>query len=130
MWLSHNSGINKVGILDFQDAALGFPTYDLVSLLEDARRDLKPATVSLCKEKFFASFSHIYRDNLEDAYAILGLQRNLRIIGVFHRLNLSYGKIKYTTYLPRVWNYVKQNLNYPLLKPIQEIIHKYNLYEF
>lgn len=130
MWLEQNENIQKVGILDFQDAVFGLPCYDLVSLLEDARRDVNPKIVEECKAKYFASFKHIKHTDLELAYAILGAQRNLRIVGAFHRLNIQYNKPKYLKYLPRVWKHIQNNLQHPTLQPLKEIFNKYNLYEF
>ncbi len=130
MWLKQNKNIGKVGVLDFQDAVLGLPAYDLVSLLEDARRDVSSLVINACKEQYFSSFKGMDISDLELAYTILGAQRNLRIIGVFHRLNSKYNKPKHLKYLPRVWNYVKNNFEHPRLMSLKKIFEKYELYEF
>ncbi|KIE04861.1 hypothetical protein NF27_FN00100 [Candidatus Jidaibacter acanthamoeba] len=130
MWIKHNNTTHKVGVLDFQDAVLGLPGYDLVSLLEDARRDVSPKVVESCKAQYFSSFQNMKHSDLELIYAILGAQRNLRIVGAFHRLNIKYNKYKYLKYLPRVWQHIKNNLEHPTLEPLKEIFEKYKLYEF
>lgn len=128
MWLGDKK--NKVGLLDFQDALLGSPVYDLVSLLEDARRDLQPETVIRCKKKFAAYLPNVAPEILEESYAILGAQRNLKIIGIFHRQFLRDKKDKYLLHLPRVWQHLKGNLTHPALAPLKTLFDRYALYEF
>ncbi|WP_299779964.1 phosphotransferase [uncultured Roseobacter sp.] len=123
LWLPDREGLARVGLLDFQDAVLGHTAYDLVSLLQDARRDVSPEL----EEHMIA---HFLEQSPQDhtafttAYAVLGAQRNLRILGVFARLCLRYGKAHYIDLIPRVWGHVQTNLRHPALADVAEHIHQ------
>lgn len=116
MWLPQNEGYQKVGLLDFQDAVIGNAAYDYVSLLEDARRDVSEQTVATILKGQPAQF-------LQD-YAILGAQRNLKIIGIFHRLNKRDGKPRYLDFLPRVWAHFNNDLRHPALAELKNWMEK------
>ncbi len=122
-------GVEQVGVIDFQDAVLGSPAYDLVSLLEDARRDVDSDVVMKMKNRFISNIPELNKQNFENSYAILSAQRNLRIIGVFNRLNIRDGKPKYLGYLPRVWGYVMETLEHPLMFELKKWFIKYDLFE-
>lgn len=115
--LPDRRGVRQVGILDFQDAMLAHPAYDLVSILQDARRDVS-ADVEQQIIGYYLSHSLIDADDFIACYAILGLQRNLRILGIFVRLCLHSGKAGYVDFIPRVWGYVMRNLAHPALSPL------------
>lgn len=121
MWLPTNEGLKRVGLLDFQDALLGSPVYDLSSLLQDARRDVSEKLEQHCLDKLSPN------NDFLDAYNIIALQKNLRIIGVFHRLNLKYGKPKYMDFIPRMWNYVGRNLKKEIVSEIDSWFKKYEI---
>ena len=112
--LPDRKGVRRVGILDFQDAMLAHPAYDLVSILQDARRDVDTTTERQMLDYYIGQTADAAEDFLRD-YAILGLQRNLRIVGVFARLCLRDGKAHYVDMIPRVWGYVERNLAHPAL---------------
>lgn len=109
LWLPARQGNARVGLLDFQDAMLGHPAYDLVSVLQDARRDVSP-TVQAKMLNHFVKASGASPMFLRH-YNLLGLQRNLRILGVFARLCIRDGKVGYVDLIPRVWRHVVANLN-------------------
>lgn len=114
MWMPQRENLQKVGLLDFQDALLGHPAYDYVSLLEDARRDVSKETVhELLKDK---------DENFIRDYFILGAQRNCKIIGIFHRLNKRDGKPNYLNFLPRVWAHLYGDLEHPALVKMKDWI--------
>lgn len=118
--LPNRAGVRQMGLLDFQDAKAAQPAYDLVSLMQDARRDVPEALERSMIEHYLANSSR-NRDEFETSYAVLGLQRNLRILGVLTRLCLHLGKAHYVDFLPRVWGYVQRNLANPVhaqLRPI------------
>lgn len=121
LWLPERSGIARVGLLDFQDAMRGHPAYDLVSILQDARRDVSAKTVAAMKARFIRNGSHDPVD-FETAYAVFGLQRNLRILGVFARLCLRDNKAHYVDYIPRVWRFIETNLQHPSLADLRDQI--------
>ncbi|UZW56808.1 phosphotransferase [Sphingobium sp. JS3065] len=105
-----------LGLLDFQDALAGHPAYDLVSLLQDARRDVSPAL----EAAMIAHYRAIANPpaDFDAAYAVLGAQRNAKIIGIFTRLWKRDGKPRYLTYLPRMWDLLERDLAHPALAPV------------
>ncbi|MBE3640326.1 aminoglycoside phosphotransferase family protein [Mangrovicoccus algicola] len=121
LWLPERAGAARVGLLDFQDAAAGHPAYDLVSLLEDARRDVSPATVAAAKAHYLA-LTGADPETFATAYAAMGAQRNLRIIGVFARLSLHFGKPHYVDLIPRVWDHLMTDLAHPSLAGLYDIV--------
>ena len=121
LWLPDRHGIRRVGLLDFQGAVLGHVAYDLMSVLQDARRDVPPEIAEAVKTYFIAENNHL-SDDFEAAYAVFGLQRNLRILGVFARLCLRDGKASYVDLMPRVWGHVQTNLRHPILADIAPMI--------
>lgn len=123
LWLPDRTGVAQVGLLDFQDALLGHPAYDLVSILQDARRDVDVTIEHQMIDHYLAQ-SGADATAFRTAYAILGTQRNLRILGIFARLCLQDGKAHYVDMIPRVWGYVMRNLEHPELRALATFIHK------
>ncbi|MFQ5958010.1 MAG: aminoglycoside phosphotransferase family protein [Alphaproteobacteria bacterium] len=119
LWLPGRDGVRRVGLLDFQDAVVGPAAYDLVSLLEDARRDVAEATVAAMIARYLAGRREIDRDAFAAAYAVLGAQRNAKIVGIFTRLWKRDGKPLYLDYLPRVWGHLERDLAHPALSPVR-----------
>lgn len=119
LWLPGRDGPARVGLLDFQDAVIGSPAYDLVSLLEDARRDVAPGLAAAMVRRYVGA-SGIDGDALGTAYAILGAQRNARIIGIFARLWRRDGKARYLPLIPRVWRLLEGDLRHPALAALRE----------
>lgn len=115
--LPERSGVAGVGILDFQDAMLAHPAYDLVSVLQDARRDVTSDVEELIMQ-YYLNQTPDDPEPFRRAYAVFGLQRNLRIMGIFARLGLRDGKVSYIDKIPRVWGYVQRNLRHPDLAPL------------
>ncbi len=114
----HAHGYGRVGLLDFQDALLGSPGYDLVSYLDDARRDVSPHTRTAVLEEY-AHLTGIEPSALRVHCAVLGAQRNCKILGIFMRLTLRDEKPQYLDYLPRVWRLLEHELHEPLLAPVK-----------
>ncbi len=110
-----------VGLLDFQDAVIGSPAYDMVSFLEDARRDVQPETVTECINLYLKE-TGLNPEIFHTAYALLGAQRNTKIIGIFTRLGKRDGKYRYQHYLPRVWGHLRRDLSHPVLAPLAQWI--------
>jgi len=105
------------GLLDFQDALAGHPAYDLVSLLQDARRDVPVAVEAAMLARYHAATGANAR--FDTAYRVLGAQRNAKIIGIFTRLWKRDGKARYPTLCPRVWGYLERDLAHPDLAPVK-----------
>jgi len=118
LWLPDRKGVARVGVLDFQQAQGGQAGYDLVSLLQDARRDVDLATEAAGLARFAAG-KGVAVDDLSAAYAALGAQRALRIIGIFARLCLVAGKPAYVAMIPRVWRQLQRNLAHPALRALR-----------
>ena len=106
------------GLLDFQDALNGHPAYDLVSLLQDARRDVSPELEAEMLDYYVAQ-SGAGEDFRAD-YARLGAQRNAKIVGIFVRLWKRDGKPRYLDYIPRVWALLERDLKHPALAPVAD----------
>jgi aminoglycoside/choline kinase family phosphotransferase len=120
MWLEGRGGVASCGLLDFQDAVTGPAAYDLVSLLEDARRDVPAALAEAMMTRYLAAFPDIDRDAFRAAYAILGAQRNAKIVGIFTRLMVRDGKPQYLKHIPRVWRLLSADVAHPALAPMRD----------
>ena len=114
LWLPQRAGVARVGLLDFQLAQLGQPGYDLVSLCQDARRDVSSDVQAAMIRRFVAA-KGLEEAGFAASYATLGAQRALRILGMFARLCLGMGKPGYVALIPRVWAQLQQNLLHPAL---------------
>jgi len=120
MWLPDRPGVRALGLLDFQDALAGHPAYDLVSLLQDARRDV-PHRLEAAMLDAYADLRGISdRAAFRARYEVLGAQRNVKILGVFVRLRDRDGRAGYVERLPRVWGYLARNLAHPALAPVSD----------
>ncbi len=120
MWLESREGINRCGFIDFQDATWTPITYDLFSLLQDARRDVKNTLVSDLLERYLSRFPSLKREEFFTSYAIWGAQRTCRIIGVFHRLAKRDLKPQYLHHLPRLKRSLETCLEHPCLRELKE----------
>jgi tRNA threonylcarbamoyl adenosine modification protein YjeE len=123
MWMPHRQGLDRVGILDFQDALLGPWAFDLASLLQDARLDVPAALESELFDHYCARVAAIEPDfdrtSFTHAYAALGAQRNTKILGIFARLARRDGKPVYLQHMPRLWRYLARDLAHPCLAPLR-----------
>ena len=123
LWLPEREGVTRVGLLDFQDAVLGNPAYDVASLLQDARVEvpeiMEIALLSRYTRARLASDRSFDAAAFARAYATLAAQRASKILGIFARLDLRDGKPQYLRHLPRVWGYLQRSLAHPALMPLQ-----------
>ena len=117
MLLDGQGGIARFGLLDFQDALAGHPAYDLVSVLEDARRDVDPEIERAMIDRYVERTGADER--FETAYWALAAQRNTRILGVFCRLWRRDGKDRYKAFQPRMWGLLERDLAHPSLGPVR-----------
>jgi len=124
LWLAAREGISRVGILDFQDAVMGPPAYDVVSLLQDARIDIPEDIERTLFNRYVEARSTA--DAGFDAsefgahYAILSAQRNTRLLGTFARLNRRDGKPHYLKHQPRIWTYLHRALAHSSLASLRD----------
>ena len=121
LWLPGRSGAARVGLLDFQDMLHGHPAYDLVSLLEDARRDVPAALRTALTDRYLAR-TGADREAFLLAAATLSAQRNLKIVGLFTRLARRDGKPRYLELLPRAWGHLAADLAHPALAPLAGLV--------
>jgi aminoglycoside/choline kinase family phosphotransferase len=124
VWLDEREGLAKVGLLDFQDAVLAHPAWDLLSLLQDARRDVAPELEAAMLERYFETRffwggGHPNRETFLADYAALATLNNARIVGIFARLIARDGKPRYRAFLPRMWRLLDRNLAHPDLAELK-----------
>ncbi|WP_406720209.1 phosphotransferase [Thioclava litoralis] len=117
--LAEREGVARLGLLDYQDAVLAHPAYDLVSALQDARREVSRETEA-AQIAFYCRKTAQNADVFSAIYACLGAQRALRILGIFVRLCLGAGKPRYLEFMPRVWAHLQHNLTHPALSELRD----------
>ena len=118
MLVNGREGIGSFGLLDFQDALVGHPAYDLASVLEDARRDVPPELERDMIDRYIAATRH--DEAFERAYWALAAQRNTRILGVFTRLWKRDNKPHYRRFQPRMWGLLERDFEQPHMQPIRD----------
>jgi N-acetylmuramate 1-kinase len=124
MWLPEREGTNRIGIIDFQDAVMGHPAYDVVSLAQDARVDLAPGM----ELQLLGYYAKLRKDadptfnvaSFARDYSLMGAQRGTKILGIFARLNQRDGKPAYLKHLPRIENYVRTCLVHPVMSDLKD----------
>ena len=119
LWLPARPGVKACGLLDFQDAQRGHPSYDLVSLIEDARRDVPPDIHAACLQRYVDETALSDPAGFRTGFALMAAQRHARIIGLFVRLQERDGKPDYLKYLPRVWRMFETALQHEALTPLR-----------
>jgi N-acetylmuramate 1-kinase len=122
IWLPRRRAAARVGLLDFQDAMEAHPAYDLVSLLQDARRDVAPDLEAAMIARYTRMTGQ--GPDFAAAYAMMGAQRALRIIGIFARLTVVSAKPQYLQHMPRVWRQLQRNLAHPALAELSRLCEK------
>lgn len=123
IWIEGREGIKRLGVIDFQDAVLGHPSYDVASLLQDARIDVAPdlelKLLGLYIRERRAVDADFDMAAFASAYAIMGAQRATKILGIFARLDKRDHKPAYLKHLPRIENYLRRNLAHPALAQLK-----------
>ncbi len=129
IWLPERDGINRIGVIDFQDMVLGVAAYDVVSLLQDARIDV-PEEIELAMLSRYIKTRRAAEPGFDAAgfaelYAIMSAQRNTRLLGTFARLNRRDGKPHYLKHQPRIWTYLNRSLAHPRLAEFRAWYERY-----
>jgi aminoglycoside/choline kinase family phosphotransferase len=119
LWLRERPGVRACGLLDFQDATTGHPAYDLMSLVEDARRDIADELHAAMIQHYLDRAGVADRTGFMAAFAILGAQRHARVVGLFIRLLRRDGKPTYLPHLPRVWRLLERSLRHEAMAPLR-----------
>ena len=117
IWLPERDGVEACGLLDFQDAVAGHPAYDLMSLLEDARRDIDPDLFEEMMARYTNAFPGL-STRFQTDFRILAAQRHAKVIGIFTRLCVRDAKPDYLVHIPRVWRLLERALSEPELAPL------------
>ena len=113
------------GILDFQDARIGPVGYDLMSLLEDERRDVSPSVRKELIEYYFKCRPQVDTPLVRETLPIITMQRHTKVIGIFVRLFLRDKKEKYLRMIPLVWELTERHLDEPIFHEYKHWIEKY-----
>jgi aminoglycoside/choline kinase family phosphotransferase len=111
-----------VAVIDFQDAALGHPAYDLVSLVEDARRDVAPALRQAVLARYLALRPELKEAEFVAAMAVCAAQRHLRVAALWVRLARRDGKPHYLAHGPRCWALLARALEHPATAPLRAFL--------
>ena len=119
MRLEGRAGARRTGLLDFQDAGLGHPAYDLVSLVQDARRDVATAARDAAIERYFAARPGVAREDFTAAMAASAAQRHLRVAALWVRLARRDNKDHYLVHGPRCWRLLAEALEHPATTPLR-----------
>jgi hypothetical protein len=109
-----------VGLIDFQDAVKAHPSWDLHSLLQDARRDVSPELETRALDHYFALRPQVEREAFMQDYAGLAALNEARILGIFARLIVRDGKPRYRAFMPRMWRHLRTNLDTPGLESVRD----------
>ena len=126
MLLPGRAGIQQVGLLDFQDAYQGPVTYDLVSLLQDARHDVAKDLQNKMTERYLAQFPALDRNRFETSVAILAALRHTRVLAIFERLSRRDGKSDYKQlHSPRVQRLLQRASQHPALARVKGWFDQY-----
>lgn len=123
LWQRQACGLDRVGIIDFQDALIGHPAYDVASLAQDARIAMSEEHESRLKARYVAGRvaqnAAFDREAFDTAYAILGLQRATKVLGIFTRLALAEGKPGYRRHRAHLKALIHRSLRHPVLSPLR-----------
>ena len=120
----------RVGMLDFQDAVRTHPAWDLLSLLQDARRDVDPTLERAMLDRYLAARPELDREAFEADYRALAAFNATRILGpIFARQVVAFGRPKYKAFMPRTWRYLERNLAAPDLSGLKAWFDRYLLAE-
>ncbi len=121
MILDGKTGLQACGLLDFQDALAGAVTYDIMSLLEDARRDIRPELFKEMQDRYIAAMADKLpsKEEFLTSWAVLAAQRHAKVLGIFVRLCVRDGKPVYLRHLPRLWRLLERALEHPALAKLR-----------
>ena len=125
LWLPQRADLRRVGVLDFQSAAIGHPAYDLVSLLQDARRDIPPDLAARALARYLAARPDLDSVAFDAAYAACAAQRHLRVACQWVRLAQRDGRRQYLAHGPRTWRLLSDALRHPAAAPLAKAMDRW-----
>lgn len=115
LWLPERTGVARVGMLDFQDALKAHPAWDLLHLLQDARRDVSPELEAAMLDRFLAARPELDRETFIQDYRALAASNAARILGRVFARQVLLGRDQYRQFMPRTWRYLERNLQDPAM---------------
>jgi len=124
-WLPEREGVCRIGMIDFQDAAIGHPAYDLVSLLEDARREIPKALKEREITRYLSRRANLDASAFRHAYAVCAAQRHLRVAALWVRLAKRDGRAQYSVHGPRTWRLLAEALEHPATAPLARFLDRF-----
>jgi len=119
LWLPERNGVARVGMLDFQDALKAHPGWDLLHLLQDARRDVSPELEAAMLDRFLAASPHLDRHAFLSEYRALAASNAARILGRVFARQALLGRRQYEAFMPRTWRYLERNLTDPAMADLK-----------
>lgn len=125
LWLPRRFGVNRIGIIDFQGAALGHPAYDLVSLLQDARRDIPEGARRQALDRYLAARPDLDASDFRAAFAACAAQRHLRVACQWVRLARRDARPQYLAYGPRTWRLLEHALRDSAVAPLAQAMDRW-----
>ena len=125
VWLPDREGLRRLGLLDFQNAAVGHPAYDLVSLIQDARRDIPPEISARVVQRYLAGRPELDARAFRAAMAACAAQRHLRVAGQWVRLARRDGRSHYLVYGPHTWRLLNSALAEPVAAPLAAALDRW-----
>jgi aminoglycoside/choline kinase family phosphotransferase len=125
LWLPEREGAARVGMIDFQDALRAHPSWDLHSLLQDARRDVSPELEAEALDHYFSLRPGVDREAFMADYSALAALNEARILGIFARLIVRDGKPRYRAFMPRMWRHLERNLQQPGMEGLKAWMDRY-----
>lgn len=132
IWRAERKGFDRLGVIDFQDALIGPPAYDVASLALDPRVTIEPEIERMIIEAYVAARAAagaFDKTAFEEAYAIMGAQRHSKILGIFVRLDRRDGKPHYLKHLPRIRAYLRRLLVHPALADVRALYDRLGVLE-
>jgi len=123
LWQADRQGIHRVGLIDFQDAMIGPAAYDLASLVQDARVTVEPDLQRQMLDHYLdlrQSEAGFDRNALLRDFAIMAVQRNCKLVGLWVRLMKRDGKPDYMKHMPRTLTYLTAALEHETLHPLRD----------
>jgi N-acetylmuramate 1-kinase len=125
LWLPQRSGIRRIGVLDFQNAAIGHPAYDLASLLQDERRDISATLAEHAIAYYLSARLDLDPSTFRAAYAACAALRHLRIAGQWVRLARRDGRRSYLAHGPRTWHLLQRAVREPVAAPLAAVLDRW-----
>jgi aminoglycoside/choline kinase family phosphotransferase len=125
LWLPSREGAARVGMIDFQDALRAHPSWDLLSLLHDARRDVSKALENAALDHYFSLRPGVDRDAFMRDYTALAVLNESRILGIFSRLVIRDHKPRYEAFMPRMWRHIADSLDMPGMEGLRDWFLRY-----